>query len=183
MMVFNKGATVARVWLDEAPYSGGVVLDQSVDLRVRNRTVRCSPEVVAMEILVAAGPIAPYGLLGVEARDCDSGSDVLRLHFPASTGGAFPDSLGVGMDRVTIGLPEEFQSAVFDAVATRASTLDGGRELSFSWAATGDYGSSPNLFRLLTNALLDVLETPLELRTEGFLREIFDRVRSLRLPW
>jgi len=109
------------------------------------------PSSVRVEWAGRIGHPSSYGMLG------GTRSPISRVRvFPSDA--KFRDALAARADDVRWGLPAEYESVVVDALHDQLLTV------SVSQAAHGTVGSSPHVFRALTNLLCRLLAegVPLE---------------------
>lgn len=145
----------ARVWIDERATEGYVtrgVIQGSVHAGVGASKDR----IMGVEALVPRGGLAEYGMIGF--RLVSSALDVLQCEVGYSdmSGPSWPDALATRLDNVRIGLPEEYASAVMEALSLACRDRMPPGVLSVVDAAHGLVGSSPSFFSRLTAAAVEL---------------------------
>ena len=152
----------ARVWLDEAP-AAHFAASSTTTFRVMPKAViKASWSIVAVELRIPHGPVAPYALLGAECL-ASEGSDLQVVLLISSNGPPYLNSLALMPDDVRVGLPAEYANAVKRGVESVATS--GGAPTSTSlrvrWAAHGLVGSSPRIFETVSGLLVQLMTLPL----------------------
>lgn len=158
----------ANVWLDEAPPAHftpmslrTLVVEPRVVVAVARRTA-------GVELRVAHGGSASYGLLGAEL--VESNVDGLEVVVSVSSAGfPFRPSLALQPDEVSVGLLDEYANAVIEGVGRVAASIGAPRNISlrFRWAAHGRVGSSPSIFEKVSGIVMQLLLLPIDVSTDG----------------
>jgi len=148
----------ARFWVGTCP---GAVFPstESVQSEAEPADVALKSQQVALEIKLPKDPRVMYGLLGGRF-ETDPSATAVRIVVPYSStpfgdGRAFVTPLASPPETPLIGLPKELADAVLEGVADarqRGARLGSG-ELRFDCAVYGPVGSSPSLFRQLSEAV------------------------------
>jgi hypothetical protein len=147
-----------RVWEGELPnvlYSPAEIKKTSfpVSFKSINKNIK-----IGIEIASVVGPRTLYGLLGATFDSSDAG--ILKFEVCSSFGheALLEDSLitNHSIDLIHVGLLNEYADAVNESIASSESTLEkiGSGKIVFNHAAYGDIGSSPSIFRKLTDVIL-----------------------------
>lgn len=149
----------ARVWLDELPPA--YVEPQKVAERMLETDKPPFNQFRrgGVEFNQNVGGRNYYGLLGAEWWPSSSGQLCIRIHISESYEKPFPDSLAGVVDRVFVGLLNEYVEGIMQGVTDQSAKL--GRlpegELVFCCAAHGLVGSAHAVFKWLAAALVRIL--------------------------
>jgi hypothetical protein len=152
-----------KVWLDEAPpakFTASSTVTRMVKPKV---VIDASRRIAAIEVNIPHGPKASYALLGAELVDSDV--DGLEVVVSVnSVGFPFTSSLALKPDEVTVGLLDEYASAVVTGIEKLAELngLPTKVALRFHWAAHGLVGSSPSIFEKASGLVVQLLTLPKE---------------------
>jgi hypothetical protein len=166
----------ANVWLDEPPpasFSASSTVTRTVKPRA---AVDATRKVAAVELNIPHGPTASYALLGAELVDSNvDGLEVVVM--VNSVGFPFASSLALKPDDVTVGLLDEYTSAVVAGIekAGESRGLPTNASLRFRWAAHGVVGSSPSIFEKVSGLVVQLLTLP-KGASEGQLAALFGEV-------
>ena len=157
----------ANVWLDEAPpadFTATSLLKWVVQPRV---VVAATRRIAGVELNIAHGPRASYGLLGAELVDANV--DGLEVVVSVNTVGfPFQPSLALQPEEVKVGLLDEYANAAIAGVAKVAESIGAPRKASlrFRWSAHGLVGSSSSVFERMSEIVVQLLTLPRDASTE-----------------
>jgi hypothetical protein len=123
--------------------------------------VAATRRIAALEISIPHGPITSYALLGAELTE----SEVQGLEvavFVNSSGFPFAQTLAQRPEEARVGLPKEYADAVIAGVenVARLYGLPTGAALQFRWGAHGLIGSSPWIFKKVSNLVAQLFTLP-----------------------
>lgn len=157
----------AKVWLDEAPpadFTATSLVSRIVQPRV---LVLATRQIAGVELNIAHGPKASYGLLGAELVEANV--DGLEVVVSVNTVGfPFRPSLALQPEESKVGLLDEYSNAVIAGVVKAAESIGAPRRASlrFRWAAHGLVGSSSSMFERLSGILVQLLTLSRDASTE-----------------
>jgi hypothetical protein len=151
----------ANVWLDEPPptqFTAASVLSRVVK---PVSDVDASRGVAGIELTIPHGARGSYGLLGAELIQADVEGLEIRVSV-SRVGFPFKSSIALQPDKVGVGLPDEYASAVLVGASNIAATMGAptNATLWFRWAAHGLVGSSPWMFEKISGLVLRLLTLP-----------------------
>jgi hypothetical protein len=178
----------ARIWLNDLPnFSFEVARISQRAINVTN-AIRPFSQSLMLELYIPAGPRVLYGLLGLQFSQ-EELSDQLIIKIAdsstmlegqlSSTQTSLQVSclLAANTDHLCIGLPEEFVNAIMEeAIASAKLHKLGTGILYFGQAAYGLVGSSPYMFRKLTEALVSLLVHPNLILAEPELTALLSKI-------
>ena len=149
-----------RVWLDALPEIGNGAS------RTEERTFASENgggqyrNAAGIEIFQHLGPRFAYGLLGAEYTPLPGSVLTVQVAVSNEIGEILKGKLAGQGDIVHSGLLGEFAEGVFAGVATlsKSGILRSG-VLHYAWAAHGEIGSSHNVFKRLSCAVLLLIAT------------------------
>jgi len=150
-----------RIWSGAFPDVGYNPLEvarrswRPVDLKINCPNYAQS---VAIEIYLIHGPKCSHGILGAELIGGLSDEFIVDVPVTKENGERLEWSRMGRMDETYGGLPEEYTSSVFQGVDRylNSHTIAGG-SLRFKCAAHSVMSSSPNVFKNLSTAVLEIL--------------------------
>jgi hypothetical protein len=153
-----SGHRRANVWLDEAPPTAYTALSVEAKVVKPKSAIDATRRIAGVEVNFPHGPKSSYALLGAELIE----AEVEGLEVSASVNGfgtPFSASLANKLDRVRVGLPDEFAAAVICGAARIAEEAGAPvkRKLWFRWAAHGFVNSSPFVFEQVGGIVLELL--------------------------
>jgi hypothetical protein len=163
----------AKVWISELPPiipNVTAVLTGNVPAQPSGVT---DTRICGVEVYAPAGARARYALLA--GTFVPAGSGRLWIEVPVSTsdGDLLPWALASNIDEVRAGLPEAYGAAVLNAALTRADILGDGK-LTLSPAAHAAVGTSPDMFTVVTRALLEILSCESHKLSEHAIKQILE---------
>lgn len=176
MMELQWGLRKARLWLDELPvwsFEISQVIQRSQRITSDSKIgERCS----AVEILLPRGPHILYGGLGAIFTPQPTHELLIRVAISHGQGRNYPESLAGRLDRVHIGLPQEYVEGIFKGVlGTHELHLLGTGTLDFSLATHGEIGSCLAIFQALGRILVQLIHIDREAVSEGKLLELLQQ--------
>ena len=173
--LLSKRQGKMRVWLEEFPDSHYVVSEVLQYQLSADDLSETQQRCVAIEIVLHQGGYNPYGLLGAYFVPVRSDRLTIEVHISSEDGRIAPTTLAGGMDKIKIGLPQEYAESVL-AGAISASSLSrlGAGRLCFDCAAHGEIGSSTNIFHRLAMLVVELLVLGPETILAGELTEIIE---------
>ena len=151
----------ANVWIDEAPpaaYVTSSIVRTVVKPRIAIVPVRT---IAGVEVNFFHGGRSSYALLGAELIEAES-DDFEVCVSVNSDGPPFGAALAPGIDKIRIGLPDEYAQAVISGAIRFAENVaaPSKRKLWFRWAAHGLIGSSSFVFEQVSEIVAQLLLSP-----------------------
>jgi hypothetical protein len=152
--------TEANVWINELPNGVQLSVDSVRSLRLdatphQHDTIR-----IVVEMLKRLGPRQSYGLLGLLFSSRSDTSLIIEVPERCRNTECYDTSLvrKVSDEPVIVGLPEWAVEPVFSTIAEhpRLNQLGPGH-LAIDCCAAGTRSSNANMFKVLTNTLIDYL--------------------------
>jgi hypothetical protein len=150
-----------HVWLDEAPPADFIASSFVTRVVKPKVVVEATRMTAGIEVNIAHGPKASYGLLGAELVEANV--DGLEVVVSVNTVGfPFQGSLALKPDEVKVGLLDEYANAVVAGVVkvAESSGVPTRAALRFRWAAHGLVGSSPSVFEKVSGLVVQLLTLP-----------------------
>lgn len=151
-----------NMWLDEAPPANFTTSSTLTRLVQSKVVINASRRIAAIEAMIPHGPMASYALLGAELVESNTNDGLQVVVSVNSHGFPFTPSLALKPDIVNVGLLDEYAHAVVAGVEDVAKAIGVPTRsiLQFRWAAHGLVGSSPLIFREISNLVVQLLILP-----------------------
>ena len=165
----------ARVWLGELPRAR-FEPSHTVE-HILNGTLPAGrgSRMAAVELLRNVSTFRPYGLLGAEMKPDCGGSVHIQICTSSESGELYTDTIFPDPGRVRIGLPAELVNFVLQGVSAADEHLGGLKPgtIAFNCAAYEPVGSNGNMYKHLSNILVQLLNSDTETLSEQSLTELF----------
>jgi hypothetical protein len=153
----------ARIWCGELPDTGYEPVETSVHVIPANPEVQSVPRLLALEIVLYAGPRVFYGLLGGEWVPDVSSQMTVCAGISHDRGRSFSNSLAGSCDEVMVGFPSQYKMSLLSGVDIARGEL-GCRlacgQLLINWGSHGVVGSCNAMFRFIAAALVNLVHSP-----------------------
>lgn len=163
----NQVGTKIGIWLQDLPSEARLATDSGeAMLKLKSGSVEVFRQRAAIEIFQPLGATFRYGLLGAEYTA--NGSDFLEFVMPGRSSegnGLISNSLAGSLDVVSVGPAPEYTKAVQQGVENLPVAARPSGTLKVCRMAHGRIGSSSELFRKLSSALVFLMIEPV-IKTE-----------------
>lgn len=147
-----------RYWIDEYPLIESIVLENECSRYYVNNKLDLQPQKLAMEVYLHRNA-NNYGILGVEyIPKKDSEIIDVEIAYIKENRVTYTSEMLEYSDFMYYGLPEECVKTVKEKIKLYIDTKDfSGGSLFFKFAVNSEIGSSPNLFGIMAEMLLEFI--------------------------
>ena len=150
---------MASIWIGEVP-NVAYELESSIDRRLQAGTMPLrGSNLLAIELVVQAGPRSLYGLLGAQVIPKEESEFVVSIWISNADGPRFDSSISPKFEDVRIGLPSQYAAAVIKGALQATNEIDSlpFAQLNFTYAAHSRVGSSNTIFEFLGRLVTELL--------------------------